>query len=77
MKETLKGYEAGRHLTKAEYKALFLLLSYPEKFWKISNRYYNTKKTWVPPKMVEKLHKVVEQNQRKRDFLVKFREDYV
>lgn len=77
VKETLKGYEAGRHLTKAEYKALFLLLSYPEKFWKISNRYYNTKKTWVPPKMVEKLHKVVEQNQRKRDFLVKFREDYV
>ena len=73
----ISGYERVAGLTKTDCETLYLLLQYPEKFWKISNHYYNSKKTWVPPKTVEKLSKVVEQNQEKSRFLVKFREDFV
>ncbi|MBO4996773.1 MAG: hypothetical protein J6D02_02110 [Lachnospira sp.] len=73
----ISGYGRVICLTKTDCETLFLLLQYPEKFWKISNHYYNSKKTWVPPKTVEKLSKVVEQDQEKARFLVKFREDFV
>lgn len=73
----LKGYSEKNSLRDIDYRCLYLLLMYPEKFWKIANRYFNSKKTWVPPKMVEKLSNVVKQNQEKSDFLVKFREDFV
>lgn len=73
----ISGYQRMICLTKTDCEVLYLLLQYPEKFWKISNHYYNSKKTWVPPKTVEKLSKVVEQNQEKSRFLVKFREDFV
>lgn len=76
-KAVLQGYNQRVELRYVEYLCLYLLLMYPEKFWKISNRYFNSKKTWVPPKMVEKLSNVVKQNQEKNNFLVKFREDYV
>ena len=31
------------------------IISYPEKFWKIVNFYYNTGKAWIPEKNMEKL----------------------
>lgn len=76
-KAILEGYETFVSLTRQDYLCLYLLMYYPDKFWKISNRYYNAKKTWIAPKMIEKLGNVVTQNQQKKEFLVKFREDYL
>ena len=76
-KAILDGYNSIVSLQKQDYLSLYLLMYYPDKFWKISNRYYNAKKTWIAPKMIEKLSKVVTQNQQKQEFLVKFREDYL
>ena len=76
-KAVLCGYGSEHELTLRDYQCLYLLLIYPVKFWKISNRYFNSRKTWIPPKMVEKLQNVVKQDEEKRNFLVKFKEDYV
>ena len=48
-----------------------VLLSYPEKFWKIINQYINANKSWMAEKNVEKLRKVIEQNGRKRELIDK------
>ena len=47
------------------------LLSYPEKFWKIINQYINSNKSWIPDKNVDKLRKVIEQNERRRELIDK------
>lgn len=73
----VRGYQEQIALTRDDFVFLYAMLSYPEKFWKISNHYYNSKKTWVPPKMVEKLSNVVQQNQEKEKFLVKFKKNYL
>lgn len=65
----LAGYEKERRLEKEEYEILKILFSFPEKFWKISNQYYNSKKCWMPPKNLEKLKKTMEQNEKRKDFL--------
>ena len=53
-------------LSDEEMELLMVLLSYPEKFWKIINQYINANKSWIPDKNVEKLRKVIDQNSRKK-----------
>ena len=37
------------------------ILLFPEKFWKISNHYMNSRKSWISERDMEKLKKVIEQ----------------
>lgn len=60
-----------------DYLLLYLLFSFPEKFWKISNQYYNGKKCWMPQKNLEKLKKMIGQNEKRRQFIKNFREKYL
>lgn len=48
-------YDRVRRLTAVELNYLYLYMAYPEKFWKIANRYYNTHKAWVSGRNIEKL----------------------
>ena len=50
-------------------KMLLLLLLYPEKYWKIINHYYNSKKCWIAGRSMEKLDAVCGQEQKKNAFL--------
>jgi CotS family spore coat protein len=62
--------------SREDYRLLYLLLSFPEKFWKISNQYYNSKKCWMPPKNLEKLQKIMEQEEKRKKFLINFYQKY-
>jgi Ser/Thr protein kinase RdoA (MazF antagonist) len=54
---------------KDEIKLLYVLLLYPEKFWKITNFYYNGKKSWVPQRNIQKLIGIQEQKEKKKKFM--------
>lgn len=62
-------YDQVKPLSKEELKVLYLLLLYPEKFWKITNFYYNSKKSWVPQRNIQKLLSLQEQYEAKEKFL--------
>ena len=68
----LNAYSAIHPLTRSETEYLKIRLIYPEKFWKISNQYYNHRKSWIPPKTLEKLQKVLAQNEERHTFLKQF-----
>jgi CotS family spore coat protein len=54
----------------AEEREFFgIVLSYPEKYWKLMNHYINGKKTWISDKNIEKLRRVKEQEMEKEKFL--------
>jgi hypothetical protein len=44
-------------------------LLFPEKFWKIANHYYNTHKAWISGRDIEKLDKVIAQEENRIKFL--------
>lgn len=69
----IEEYQRYRPMTKKEYKLLYILLLYPEKFWKITNFYYNNKKSWIPQKNVEKLLALEEQIPLKLRFMEKIK----
>lgn len=70
----LKEYRQMITLGEEDYRYIYILFSYPEKFWKIANSYYNTNKAFLSPKYVEKLETVILQEKEKREMLNKFSE---
>lgn len=65
----LDEYQKVRPLERAEARFLYLLLLFPEKFWKQINFYYNGKKSWMSMKNYEKLLKIQSQEEKRRIFL--------
>lgn len=68
----ISGYSSCRPLSEQDFIFLYLLFLYPEKFWKISNQYYNHRKSWISPRILEKMQKVLEQNGKRHIFLDRF-----
>ena len=52
-----------------ELSFISICLAYPEKFWKIANSYYRSRKVWIPAKNLEKLEMVIKQTEEKKEFL--------
>lgn len=68
-KEMLDVYQKERRLPYQEQISLIYRFTYPEKFWKIANYYFNGKKSFIPEKSMEKLEKLLEQEAAKKAFI--------
>lgn len=55
---------------------IYIQYRYPEKFYKISNQYMNAPKNWISPKMLEKLERVIEDEDKKQRVLEKLKNTY-
>lgn len=64
-------YEEERKLPCAERISMIYRFAYPEKFWKIANFYFNSKKSFMPEKNTEKLERLLEQDMNREEFLNK------
>ena len=72
----MSAYSQIRHLDKEDYEFIYLMYSFPEKFWKISNRYMNSRKSYISPVLMEKLQKVIEDDQEKLKILSEINDTY-
>lgn len=73
--EVLKEYEKQRSLNGKERELLYILLLYPEKFWKVSNHYYNSRKSWINRIDIAKLEELGRQ-QGKREEALQYLKNY-
>lgn len=67
-----EAYSKQIELSEDDYRYMYVLFSYPEKYWKIANGYYNTNKAFLSPKYVEKLKMVMEQEIEKNEMLSQY-----
>lgn len=65
----LNTYERGRSLSETERKILYIKMAYPEKFWKLANHYYGSRKAWIPARYQQKLEALNRQQEQKNRFL--------
>lgn len=72
----LETYHQERELTKEDYRQLYYRFIYPEKFWKIVNFYYNSGKSWIPGRNLEKMEKLLSQEEDKTRFLENYKSTY-
>lgn len=67
--EMLDQYDKIKPISDEELENLYYQLSYPEKFWKIANHYFNHNKTWIPGRSKEKLENLAKQFDQRESFL--------
>ena len=66
--QLLEAYETILPLSAEERQILACMLQFPEKYYKQVNYYYNTRKTWISAKSLEKLEKAVCQQIQRATF---------
>lgn len=67
--QIINAYEKQRMISEEERKMLKAMFSYPEKFWKIINYYYNSNKAWYSEKNEDKLKQFQKQEDLRRKFI--------
>lgn len=72
-KVMIEGYRKIMPLSKEEWKLFYILVLYPEKFWKVTNFYYNSKKSWISQRNTQKLVNIKEQMEQKNILLNEIR----
>ena len=67
--QLLDVYQSECELTKEDLHRLYGILLFPEKFWKITNHYINSRKAWISARDIEKLQRVIEQEKLRLNFV--------
>lgn len=65
-------YSVVRPVSQDEYVVLKLLLQFPQKLWRIVNKYYNTRKTWCEKSCLAKLQEIMEEKELLGQFVLGF-----
>lgn len=73
----LDTYRSVKPMNRDEMYALYALLLFPEKFWKIANRYYNARKSWFSGINYEKMRKLVKMSEQRKSFLQTYKYSFI
>lgn len=70
----LQTYNEVFPFSRRQVRCLYAMMVFPEKFWKIANRYQNTRKSWMPAQNMDKLNKLIREKGDRQLFLSKMEE---
>ena len=65
----LKTYHRVMPLNYGQVCCIYGMMVFPEKFWKIANRYQNTRKSWMSAQNMDKLNKLIREKSERSTFL--------
>lgn len=65
----IERYLHSRRNRDTEWALIKAQIMFPEKFWKITNFYYNNRKTWIPEKNIRKLFSNHDREPLKAEFI--------
>lgn len=65
----INAYNACEPLDGDELHVLKLMLTFPQKFWRVVNRYYNSRRSWSERSYMAKLQEVIDEAEPHRKFL--------
>jgi CotS family spore coat protein len=64
-----ESYDRVRALSAGEWQLLYRILLFPEKFWKVSNHYYNSHKAWISGRDTQKFRQIIAAETKRARFL--------
>ena len=54
----IDAYGTERMITREDAEILQLILAFPQKLWRVVNKYYNSRKTWCEKSCLMKLEEI-------------------
>jgi CotS family spore coat protein len=68
-KNIIDEYNGIEPISRDEFEVLRIMLQFPQKFWRVANRYYNSRHGWAEKIYMSKLNEVVEEVQYHKKFM--------
>lgn len=65
-------YKKVEPLSEKEIYVLKIMLQFPQKLWRVVNKYYNSKRSWSEKSYIAKLQEVIDEIPYHRDFMDSF-----
>ena len=72
----LEAYNEISPLMECEYKVLYAYLQFPQRYWRLANRYYYNEVNWGQNTFGSKLASIIEEQEVMLEFLDDFRKKY-
>ena len=69
----MDSYTVIEPISKDEFVILYLMLQFPHKFWRVVNKYYNSKRTWREKKFLIRCEEVIDEIKYHEKFLKEFK----
>ena len=68
----LEQYLMVENLSKDEIFVMKLMLQFPQKFWRVANKYYNNKRSWAQKVFYSKLEEAISEIRYHEKFMEDF-----
>ncbi|MCX7922755.1 MAG: CotS family spore coat protein [Clostridia bacterium] len=65
-------YRSVEDISEDEFFVLRLILQFPQKFWRVINKYYNSKRSWSEKSYIAKLQEVIDEVKYHDRFMSKY-----
>lgn len=65
----LNEYRALEPVSDDEFKIMKIMLQFPQKFWRVANKYYNSRRSWSEKSYVSKLQEVIDEVKYHKGFM--------
>lgn len=75
-KAILKSYNSAIPLKEEEYRVIFAFLLFPQRFWRLSNRYYYNEVNWGQNTFGNKLEDLIKEQESYLKFIEEFKQEY-
>ena len=72
----IDSYNEVSPLLNSEYKVLYAYLQFPQRYWRLANRYYYNEVNWGQNTFGGKLQSIIDEQEVMLNFLNKFKEKY-
>jgi spore coat protein I len=67
----IDGYCAIEEISRDEFEILKIILQFPQKYWRVANKYYNSKRSWTEKSYLSKLQEVIDEMEYHKQFIEK------
>lgn len=75
-KEIIDSYNEVSPLEDSEYKVLLAYLQFPQRYWRLANRYYYNEVTWGANTFAKKIQGIIDEQEKYLNFLKEFKSLY-
>lgn len=70
--DIINNYSKVENITNYDFEVLKIILKYPQKFWRVANKYYNTRRSWGEKSYILKLKEVLDEKHEHFNFIKNF-----
>lgn len=72
----LNAYNEVSQLSEGEYRVIFAFLLFPQRFWRLSNRYYYNEVNWSEGTFNNKIAELIQEKDAYMNFIESFRQEF-